>query len=372
MSLDDQIRQALDRALTGARGHLDADLRAFAQDALRAATEDRTRAVALASESSAADVRQKAHAQVLEIRDSAQRHTDEVRRSLEKQISDLKRALADASAQSEADIEDATRTAQMQVDDVQHELERRVAELQQRLTDSEHRLNQTERERDEARRASAVDADRKREDAVRQARASSEKGSLEQVLRLVHTVRMLDEARSLVDVLDVLGEGAAGEADRVAVLLVRDDQLAGWRMLGFDAAPPSARAMTLDREGAGFLASVVRSGSAESRSSADTKEGAGLPAFARDGGGGGACVSLALPLIVGGAVVVVLYADRRTGDVGADADRWVATLDVLARHASKVLEALTVQQAVGLSLPLPVARASHDAEAGPGHDRSVQ
>ena len=114
----------------------------------------------------------------------------------------------------------------------------------------------------------------------------------------------------------------------------------------------------------------MRSGSAESRSSADTTEGAGLPAFARDGGG--ARFSLALPLVVGGAVVVVLYADRPTGDAGGDADRWVATLDVLARHASKVLEALTVEQAVGLSLPLPVARASHDAEAGLGHDRSVQ
>jgi hypothetical protein len=40
-------------------------------------------------------------------------------------------------------------------------------------------------------------------------------------------------------------------------------------------------------------------------------------------------------------------------------------LDVLARHASRVLEAMTVQQAAGLSLPRPVARGSHASLPGP-------
>jgi hypothetical protein len=95
-----------------------------------------------------------------------------------------------------------------------------------------------------------------------------------------------------------------------------------------------------------------------------------LPAFARDGGG--ARFALALPIVVGGAVVAVLYADRPADDAAGDEDRWSATLDVLAHYASKVLEALTVHQAVGLSLPRAVARASHDAVAGLSHDRSLQ
>jgi hypothetical protein len=226
-----------------------------------------------------------------------------------------------------------------------------VAELQQRLTDVGHRLTHAERERDEARRSAGDEA--------------------EQANRLIRQVRLLDESRSLGEVLDTVGEAAAEEADRVAVLVVKGNLLVGWRTIGLDRTVPSPHAMTLDVGGAGFLGAVVRTGSAESRSSADTSEGVELPAFARDAGGG-ARFALALPLIVGGDVVAVLYADRPAGDGAGDGDRWSATLDVLAHYASKVLEALTVQQAVGLSLPRAVARASHDAVAGLSHDRSLQ
>ena len=40
-------------------------------------------------------------------------------------------------------------------------------------------------------------------------------------------------------------------------------------------------------------------------------------------------------------------------------------LDILARHASRVLEAMTVQQAAGLSLPRPVSRGTHASVPGP-------
>ena len=351
MSLDDQIRLALDRALAGARGHLESDLRAFAQELLRAATDERTRAIAQATESAATEVRQKAQTHLVEIREAAQRHTDEVRRSSEKQIADLKRALADANANGEAEIEDARRIAQTQVDDVQRAMDQRLAELQQRLTDTDHRLTHLERERDEARRSAVEKA--------------------EQANRLLRSIRMLDESRSLGEVLDLMGEAAAEQGDRVAVLLAKGGQLVGWRTIGLERTVPSPHALTLDLDGAGLLASVVRTGSAESRSSADTREGVELPAFARDAGGG-ARDALALPLIVGGNVVAVVYVDQPAGDGRERADRWSATLDVLAHYASKVLEALTVQQAVGLSLPRAVARASHDAVAGLSHDRSLQ
>ena len=351
MSLDDQIRQALDRALAGARGHLESDLRAFAQELLRAATDERTRAVAQAAEDVAAEVRQKAQTQVVEIREAAQRHTDEVRRSADKQIADLKRALADANAKAEAEIEDARRIAQTQVDDVQRAMDHRVAELQQRLTNTDHRLTHAERERDEARQSVGEKA--------------------QQASRLLQTMRMVDESRSLGEVLDLMGEAAAEEGDRVAVLVAKGDQLAGWRTIGFERTVPSPHALTIDVNAAGFLGAVVRTGSAESRSSADTSEGVELPAFAREAGGG-ARFALALPLIVGGDVVAVVYVDRPAGDGSGRADRWSATLDVLAHYASKVLEALTVQQAVGISLPRAVAPASHDAVAGLSHDRSLQ
>jgi hypothetical protein len=351
VSLDDQIRQALDRALAGARGHLESDLRAFAQELLRAATEERTRAIAQAADAAAAEVRHKAQTQVVEIREAAQSHTDEVRRSGERQLADLRRELADARAKAEAEIEDARRLAQTQVDDVQRVMDQRVTELQQKLTEIDHRLTHTERERDEARRSVVAQAG--------------------QADRLLRNMRTLDESRSLGEVLDLVGEAAAERGARVAVLLARGDRLVGWRAIGFDRTLPSPRALTLDADGAGFLRSVVRTGSAESRSSADTSEGVELPAFAREASGG-ARSALAFPLIVGGDVVAVLYVDRSADDDAGHGDRWSATLDVLAHYAGKVLEALTVQQAVGLSLPRAVARASHDAVAGLSHDRSLQ
>jgi hypothetical protein len=52
-------------------------------------------------------------------------------------------------------------------------------------------------------------------------------------------------------------------------------------------------------------------------------------------------------------------------DTPTAASRWPAVLEILVRHASRALEAMTVQQAAGFSLPRPVARASHGALPGP-------
>ena len=142
---------------------------------------------------------------------------------------------------------------------------------------------------------------------------------------------------------------------------------------------PHARAVWVEAQpNAAFLCCGLQAGSAETRSPADTSEGAGLPAsegaglpaFALDATGG-ARSARALPIVVGGAAGGGPVADHPAGGAH-DTGRWSLTLDVLARHASKVLEGLTVQQALGLSLPAHMARASHDAVAGLSHDRSVQ
>ena len=360
MSLDDQIRQALDRAVGGVRAHLETDLRAFAQELLRITTDERNRSVAHATEAAVAEVRQKAHTQLADIRDAAQRHTDELRRSSDAQIADLKRTLAEAERRAQAEIEDARRLAQTQVDDVQGAMTGRVAELERRLAESERRLKDTMREMDEVRRASH---------AVEQARIVSQHASHERAVRLVAAIDRLDEARSLSEVLDELGQAAASEAERVAVLVVRDDQLVGWSLLGFGEKAPVPRTVSIDVASAGLAGTVVQTGSAESRNTADKNEEVALPPFARVPGGG-TRDALALPVVVGGAVVAVLYADATSGSP-RETEEWPSMLDLLARHASKVLEALTVQQAIGLSWPRSVARRSHDVMAGPSHDRSM-
>src|SRR5207237_1970613 len=94
----------------------------------------------------------------------------------------------------------------------------------------------------------------------------------------------------------------------------------------------------------------------------DATDGPGLPPFAANAGERHA---MALPVRVGGEVVAVLYADAPRNEAPSSDARWPAILEVLVRHASRVLEAMTVQQAAGLSLPRPVARGSHTTVPGP-------
>ena len=471
MTLDEQIRLLLDRTVQGLRSHLDSELHALLQELVRAADEERQRAVVQATEAAVSDVRHKAHAQLAQIRDAAQKHTDELRRSGELQIADLKRASEVIRSQAQADVEDARRVAQTQVDDVQRMMEQRLGEVQraleQRLADVQGRLQESQRrlgeaqletdnargaaavevdqvrkaaaadvenarkaaaaeidqvktaaatemnrvrataaaemddtrraagaevarvrqaaaaEIDEARKAAAAEAeelivaqlavasaehDRQQAQAVDQARASARALDHDHTSRLVHAIRMLDDARSIGEVLEVLTQGAAREADRVAVLVAKGDRLAGWSVAGFGDRAPQPRTLEMDPAHAGLPGTVFRSGAPASRSGADAADTSILPPFALDAGRRDV---LALPVMVGGAAVAVLYADALTTDTRG-ADRWPSVLDVLARHASRVLEALTVQQAVGLSLPRPMARASHHAVTSLSQDRSAQ
>ena len=60
---------------------------------------------------------------------------------------------------------------------------------------------------------------------------------------------------------------------------------------------------------------------------------------------------------VGGAVVAILYADGPAPDPPGEG-RWPSVIEVLARHASRVLNAMTVERAVGLWSPGPTPRAA--------------
>jgi hypothetical protein len=154
--------------------------------------------------------------------------------------------------------------------------------------------------------------------------------------------------------------------ERAAVLLVKGEHLRGWRLAGFPDAGP-AKNIELDFEAAGLAGAVVRTGVTVSRPTVGPGDEQGtrqpaLPPFAQTAGTRHA---MALPLTVGGQVVAVLYADAPRMDTPSAASRWPAVLEILARHTSRALEAMTVQQAAGLSLPRPVARPSHGALPGP-------
>ena len=482
MSFDDQIRAALDGTTASLREHLEAQLRAFAQEAARVATEERQRAaeerqqalkeaseqaagekqqalkeaseraaeekeqalkeaseraaeerqqgVRAASEAVAAevraqaevlvtDVRSQAEAQVAQIRAAAQKHAEELKRAAETQIAELRKALEELRAQAQQQLDTARRIAQTEIDKARAEIDKARAEAQaetekvraEAQAETGNARVETERARGEAeaaraeadvsraeteavraqakeevarvqaeiethKKAAAGEAEevliarlaaadtvseRKIAEAIDRARTDSHQTELSRAARLAGATRNLDEARGLSEVLERLVQGAGQEVDRAAVLLVKGVRLAGWRLAGFAPGTPPAKSIDLSVSDAGLAGAVLKSGEAASRPS-DAAEGPGLPPFAANAGERHA---MALPVRVGGEVVAVLYADApRVNELSSDA-RWPAILEVLVRHASRVLEAMTVEQAAGLSLPRPLARGSHSAVPGP-------
>lgn len=195
------------------------------------------------------------------------------------------------------------------------------------------------------------------EEHARQVRAeidelrSSAEASTAELDRVAEGIRMLDDGRSLRQVLDTLTECTAGEVDRVALLLVKGPRLRGWKLVGFGESGRTASSIDLALDEAGLPGAAVR------RRLTVVCPGAGrdpeetsvlpppLPPFAQ---GAGVRDALALPILLGGTVAAVLYADTPS-DGPAASSRWPATLDMLARHASRVLEAMTIRHITGLS-----------------------
>jgi hypothetical protein len=180
--------------------------------------------------------------------------------------------------------------------------------------------------------------------------------------RVVEALRRMDGARSLGEVLGILAESAGQHADRAAVLLVKGDRLRAWRLAGFDVRDP----IDLAVDNAGVAGSVVRTGTAATQAPADMTsmeraEQGGLPPFAE---GAGARTALAVPLVVGGITVAVLYADAVSSPSSALANRWSPAVEVLCRYASRALEATTLARATGVNVPRSVAPASHGAMPG--------
>ncbi len=155
-------------------------------------------------------------------------------------------------------------------------------------------------------------------------------------LRMLESVRALDGATSLTEVLDALALGASKEAGRAAVLVVKGERLIGWRTIGFGAYDREPRALESSTSDVGALAAAVNT-----QRPAVTGSGSVLaaPAFSEapaDRPG------LAVPLLVAGRPVAVLYADPGTSSTAAG---WTSPVEVLVRHAARCLEGLAVQRA---------------------------
>jgi hypothetical protein len=172
-------------------------------------------------------------------------------------------------------------------------------------------------------------------------RAAADKGSLAAMERLLEGFRRLDQATTLSGLIDALAEAAAGEATRAAVFVVRGREVRGWRASGFADAPADVRLVSLAFDAAGPIGVSVRSKARVEISPATFADGE--LAFMASGE---AASGLALPVTLGGETAAVIYGD----DNGAGGPAgWRETLEILARHASRCLEAQTAIRAAKLA-----------------------
>lgn len=365
-TLDDHIRAAFDRIRVSLSGQLEADLSASTSDILRAIAEEHQRALAEATEHTAATLRSEAEQQLAAAREEfarekneLARRSEELQRSATFEIAGLERTLADIRDELDVvrrglgDLQAAREGFERQIEESQLELERHRADLDQRSRELEQSRVDLERsrEREEATRRefqeSTERAERDRE-RVRLETESLERGmgelraKLAQSARLASALRTLDQATSLGDILEHLAQSACQETERSVVFLVNGGKLRGWRALGFPGQPIVGS--DFDPAESDVVGQVVRSGEGQQHRNGDA---ARLPTFARADGPRDA---IALPVQVGGSVIAVLYADAARADRAEDPE-WLDTIDAMTKHAGRVLEALTVRQAAALWTP---------------------
>lgn len=147
------------------------------------------------------------------------------------------------------------------------------------------------------------------------------------VARLLEALRKLDDCASLSQTLSTLLEAAAAEAERAALFLVRGDVLRLWSQSGFDTLDGQSP-FELPLADAGIVLDAVRA--CEPRLTNGTR-----PAFSTDP----TAAFITVPLTLNRQVTAVLCAEE--AHAGDEGQRLLATLDVLARHAARVLECLT-------------------------------
>jgi hypothetical protein len=272
--------------------------------------------------------------------------------------------VADAEARGRAFAEEAVKQArQDERDTVSREVRSKVeAELEPKIMEAV--ANAEARARvvladSQARAADELKA------AVAVARVKERELEMAGVTRLLDSIRGLDGATTLSEVLDALALAAAREAARAAVVVLRGERINGWKLSGFgprDAQPKSIDVPLADSGVIGLAVGAARA--VTTRDSQSAAVGPGFEKIPADRMG------LAVPVVVGGRVVAVVYADAVTldGHERPVPSPWPELIEVLARHAGRCLEALTAQRTAPpkVTSGTPTAPGAPSAPGAPG------
>ncbi|MBP99401.1 MAG: hypothetical protein CL477_01835 [Acidobacteria bacterium] len=346
MALEDDVQQSAEQMIERIREQSEQDIRGFVSEVLTSAA--RERATVLDETRRAADSeRQKA------LREESAR----VRAEVEKTWAAKLRETTEAGEQRfGVDL----RTVREQAD---RHLVEKVASVRaegQRVLEAALEAAQHESGRALALRIGQVREEAERTIAAELASAPAQAGpesapverQTDQIVkRVLEGVRRLDQTTRLTDALDTLAVLAGDEAPRAAVLIVQDGRVRGWRFIGFgpalDQGVDNAETRQVDLEfgEAGIVGRAVVTGeSCAVVSGPNGVPGDAEPAFTTLPTG---VHALAVPVLVGGQVMAVVYGDdseRRP------AEAWRESLELLARHAGHCLEALTAARAAQLAL----------------------
>jgi uncharacterized protein YhbP (UPF0306 family) len=181
----------------------------------------------------------------------------------------------------------------------------------------------------------------------------------EESARFLDAIRALDEAATLSEVLGAAVRGAAAQAPRAAVFVLHGTELREWPVAGV----PSVYAAPLKVDGreAGVIAEAMRRSRPVASGGMDA---ASAPAFALLPSQG---VALAVPLLLGGIPVAVLYADER-GE-GRPPASWQDKVQILGRHAAACAASMTaVRTAQALRLMSGGSSGALVPASDPGQD----
>lgn len=350
MSLEDRFRQAFDDAIVEVRTRLESqftstltDVRAEAErdkaDAL-AALEEAKRAELAAAEAAAeesqaaalAEAKARVESELLTAFQSEKATLtsdhDTVIAQLREEVEGDRNRLLDEAAAEAGRLRDAADTAATAA----------KAELVEALAEAARQREELEAALAQVKESVGSEIEMARAEAQKAAAAYSEAldAQLAGAGRLLGSVQALDGAASLTEVLDALTVAAAKEAGRSAMLVVKGDRLIGWRATGFGHVDDEPRSIESSTSGVDALAAAVNTGRP-----AVVGSGSALaaPAFSRlpaDRPG------VAVPLLVAGRPVAVLYADL--GAAAPQSPGWTSPVEVLVRHAGRCLEAMVVSR----------------------------
>jgi hypothetical protein len=283
-------------------------------------------------------------AQVTKDQDALQAQTDQAVADAEARAEAAQTAVAQAQAAQAA-------TEAQKVQAVTAAKEESAAAVQAAVTQTrEHVAREAAglvaRAREEAAQANAAlqadrEARRGADEETAALRSAAEQGSLAAMERLLEAFRKLDQATTLTALIDTLAEAAAGETTRSAVFVVRGREVRGWRVAGFSDGPADVRLVSVALDAAGAIGVCVRSKSRVEISPASFAGGDLAFMAAADAASG-----LAMPVTLGGETAAVIYGDD--GGAGGPAG-WRETIEILARHASRCLEAQTAIRAAKLA-----------------------